>query len=84
MKEDSARNLPEVDYFVLAKQAQEARKANLKTNDVKDLRKAVKLYKRAADEAFKQGDESTARLLRSRAHNLKDILRHVFEDFNPL
>ena len=84
MKDDSAKNQTEVDYFILAKRAQEARKANLRTDDVKDLRKAIRLYKRAADEASKQGDESTARMLRSEAHNLKDIQTHVFEDYDEV
>jgi hypothetical protein len=75
---------PRVDYFILAKQAEEARDASSRTGNVKDLRKAIKLYKRAADEAFKQGDDSTARILSSKAHNLQDVLHHVFEDFDPL
>lgn len=82
MKQNSDREPIKVDYFVLARQAAYARKANLRTNDVKDLRKAVKLYKRAAPEASKQGDESTDRIPRSKAHNLKAILHHVFEDID--
>ena len=72
-KRPSGKALPK--DFSLAQRAAAARKESAITGNLKDLRRAIKLYTQAAIEARKMNDTRSAEIFASRAHNLVDFLR---------
>ncbi len=73
----SKTNLEVHPDLVLAKRAAEARAKNLKTNNIRYLRQAIKLFTQAEEKARQSGKKFEADYFRGQASKLMDVFKEI-------